>query len=63
MFLDIVLVTFSFSICRRNQIVTWRYKCFNNSLIQIFMLVPIGSKSYIKLKLFRDLALTVVLVR
>ena len=52
-----------FTSCHRNQIVTWRYKCFNTSHKQFFMLVPIGSKGYIKLKVFRDLALRICFVR
>ena len=44
MFSDIVLITFFFASCHRNQIVTWRFKCFNTSHKQLFTLVSVGVK-------------------
>ena len=41
-FPDIVLITFVFASCRRNQIVTWRFKCFKTSRKQLFTLVSVG---------------------
>ena len=38
----IVLITFVFASCHRNQIVTWRFKCFKTSRKQLFTLVSVG---------------------
>ena len=42
MFPDIVLITFVFASCHRNQIVTWTFKCFKTSLKQLLTLVSLG---------------------
>ena len=60
MFPDIVLITFSFSLVAIEiKLLHGDISVSRHRANSFFMLAPIGSKSYMKNKVFRDLAITI----